>query len=158
MVYHNRSYPLAKLAKNPSLGKLTHLRFHPHAIDDDEAYIREPGVKALVNSPHLPALTHLQIRLCDMGDKGAKTIAASGILKRLKVLDLQHGCVTDEGARVLAASPDLKNLELLDLTNNALTKEGIKALKATGVKVVAKNQWELDGGYEDQYLYAGDIE
>src|SRR5262249_39052769 len=59
-VYHARSYPLARLAKNSSLGKLTHLLLHPHAMDDEEAYIREPAVRALVNADTLPALTHLQ--------------------------------------------------------------------------------------------------
>ena len=37
-------------------------RSEAHAIEDDEAYIREPAVKALVNATNLPALTHLQLR------------------------------------------------------------------------------------------------
>lgn len=163
VVYHNRSYPLEKLAKNPALRKLTHLRFHPHALDDVDPYIREPGVRALVNSPNLPALTHLQIRLSDMGDAGVRAIIASGILKRLKVLDLQHGRVSDEGARALACCPDVKHLDLLDLTNNALTSAGVRALKGAGVKVVAKSQWlfregDSEGDGTEDYLYAGDIE
>jgi uncharacterized protein (TIGR02996 family) len=164
MVYHNNSYPLARLANNPSLGKLTQLLCHPHALDDEYAYIREPAVKALVNATNLPSLTHLRLRLSDMGDKGMKTIVASGILKRLKMLDLRHGRVSDVGARTLAGCPDLKNLELLDLTNNALTEEGIEVLKATGVNLVAESQWELGttagewGDGEEDYLYAGDIE
>ena len=98
-----------------------------------------------------------------MGDKGTKTIVASGILKRLKVLDLRHGCVTDAGARTLAACPDLKHLERLDLTNNALTKDGINALKATGVNLAASHQWEPGeesefNGIDTEYLFAGDIE
>ncbi|MFO0844051.1 MAG: WGR domain-containing protein [Gemmataceae bacterium] len=159
MLYHAESYPLARLAKNPSLGNLTHLLLHPHAIDDDP-YIREPGVKAVVTSPHLRSLTHLQLRLSDMGDKGVKTIVASGILKRLQVLDLRHGRVSDEGARLLAACPDAKNLTRLDLTNNYLTEAGVEMLKRAGVKVVAKNQWQPTGDEEDdeEYLYAGDFE
>ena len=158
-LYHNNSYPLARLAKNPSLGKLTHLLFHPHALEDDP-FIRLPGVKALVRSPELPSLTHLRLRLSDMGDAGVKEIVASGILKRLKVLDLRHGCITDEGARRLAACPDVKNLELLDLTSNALTKAGVAALETAGVKLAANNQWRITGDeYGDrEYLYAGDIE
>jgi hypothetical protein len=98
-----------------------------------------------------------------MGDKGVKTIIDSGILKRLKVLDLRHGCITDAGAQLFAACPDLKNLELLDLTHNNMTDAGIAALQATGVKVVADNQWrasaasEWDSG-DREYLFAGDIE
>jgi uncharacterized protein (TIGR02996 family) len=160
MVYHNTNYPLARLAKNPSLGNLTHFLCHPHAMDDDHAYIREPGVRALVSSEHLRSLTHLRLRLSDMGDKGARTIVASGILKRLKLLDLQHGCVTDKGARVLADCPDLKDLELLDLTDNALTEAGIAALQATGVEVIAESQWVAgdDPSRYEEYLFAGDME
>jgi uncharacterized protein (TIGR02996 family) len=162
MVYHNTRYPLARLAKNPSLGNLTHLLCHPHALDDERAYIREPAVRALVNSPELRSLTHLRLRLSDMGDKGVKTIIDSGILKRLKELDLQHGCVTDRGAQLLAACPDVKTLQRLDLTDNALTAEGIAALRDTGVNLVADvaNQWSRFGGVGayDEYLFAGDIE
>src|SRR5205807_2803837 len=69
LLYHERSYPLARLAKNPSLGKLTHLLCHPHALDGEEAYIRLPGLRAVVRSADLPSLTHLRLRLSDIGDK-----------------------------------------------------------------------------------------
>jgi uncharacterized protein (TIGR02996 family) len=160
-VYHARDYPLARLAKNPSLGKLTHLLLHPHALDDDEAYIRLPAVRALVRSTNLPSLTHLRLRLSDMGDAGVKEIISSGILKRLKVLDLRHGCITDAGARLLAECPDAKNLELLDLTHNAMTEAGIQAMCDAGIKIEAGHQWTAGetGDYgEYEYLYAGDIE
>ncbi len=162
-LYHGTSYPLAKLAVNPSLKQLTHLLFHPHALDDDKAYVRLNGVKALVRSAGLPALTHLQLRLSDMGDKGVKEIIDSGILKRLRVLDLRHGCITDKGAKLLADCPDLKHLELLDLHRNNLTEAGIAALQATGVKFDASHQWKEGGDYEfgsgeHVYLYDGDIE
>jgi hypothetical protein len=162
-VYHARNYPLARLAKNPSLGKLTHLLFHPHALDpdDEHAYIRLAGVRELVSSKALPSLTHLRLRLSDMGDNGVKEIIASGILQRLKQLDLRHGCITDEGARLFAECPDTKRLELLDLANNSLTDEGVQALRGAGVRVYAEYQWrpgeEREWG-EGEYLYAGDIE
>ncbi len=162
-VYHSRNYPLARLAKNPSLGKLTHLLFHPHALDpdDDHPYIRLAGVRDLVRSKMLPSLTHLRLRLSDMGDAGVKEIIASGILKRLIQLDLRHGCITDAGARMLAACPDTKHLESLDLANNALTDDGVKALRDAGARVYAEFQWKpgdtSDWG-ENPYLYAGDIE
>jgi uncharacterized protein (TIGR02996 family) len=162
MVYHSTRYPLAKLAKNPALGNLTHLLCHPHALDDEHAYIREPGVRAIVNSPVLRSLTHLRLRLSDMGDKGVKTIVESGILKRLKELDLQHGCITDQGALLLANCPDVTNLERLDLTDNALTAEGLEALHDTKVHLVGSvdDQWTPYGtvGEYDEYLFAGDIE
>jgi uncharacterized protein (TIGR02996 family) len=163
LVYHATRYPLGRLAKNPSLGRLTHLLCHPHALtpDDDEPHFREPAVKALVNSPELKALTHLQLRLSDVGDRGVKTIVASGVLKRLKSLDLAHGCVTDEGAQTLAAFPDLKTLLRLNLTNNCLTREGIDLLKASGIaEVKAERQWQPSGDpyHDTEYLHEGDIE
>ena len=167
MLYHAKRYPLDKLAANKTLTNLTTIRMHPHAIDyDDEAdgaYIRFPHLKAICRSPHLRALRHLELRLTDFGDKGAKEVVESGILKRLKVLDLQGGCITDAGAKVLADCPDLKNLERLNLDSNALTKDGEKLIKATGVNVTTKNQHtsepgEFGGDELPEYLFEGDIE
>jgi uncharacterized protein (TIGR02996 family) len=151
-VYHSYDCALKKLAGNPSLGRLTHLLFHPHAIEyGEEPYIRLDGLRAVVRSPHLTSLTHLRLRLADFVDEGCEEIVRSGILRRLKVLDLRHGCVSDAGARTLAASPDVKRLELLDLSRNDLTGAGIAALRAAGVPAVtdfqhvAANEEEEEG-------------
>jgi uncharacterized protein (TIGR02996 family) len=154
-VYHLHHYPLELLAANPTLTNLTHLLVHPGRAEDERADIRLEHVCALVRSPHLPRLTHLQVRLCDMGDEGCEEIVRSGILRRLKVLDLQHGLITDEGAKMLAACPDLPDLERLDLSDNALTDEGIELLQGTGVRLVANNQHDLD---DDEWRYQADIE
>jgi uncharacterized protein (TIGR02996 family) len=163
MVYHEQSYPLARLAENPSLGKLTHLLCYPHTQTpfETEAYLRLDDVRALVRSPRLPSLTHLRLRLSDMGDEGAREIVESGILKRLRVLDLEHGCISDEGARILAACKDVKRLERLALTHNCLTEAGIHALQAAGVKLAADHQWQQSGdaGEDRAFLFmAGDME
>ncbi|MFO0926804.1 MAG: TIGR02996 domain-containing protein [Gemmataceae bacterium] len=159
LVYHTLAYPLGRLAKNPSLGNLTHLLCHPHALEEDPS-IRQQHVQAIVRSPELRSLTHLRLRLCDAGDDGIREIITSGILKRLKYLDLRHGCVTDEGARLLAACPDVRYLDHLDLSHNAMTDAGVQALQATGVKLLANNQWRISGDEwnDREYLYAGDIE
>jgi uncharacterized protein (TIGR02996 family) len=159
-VYHMNNYPLAKLAKNPSLGRLTHLLCHPHCMVEDEPYIRLAGLRAVVRSTTLASLTHLRLRLSDFGDKGCAEIVNSGVLKRLQMLDLRGGCVTDEGARTLAACPDLRHLEWLDLERNCLTEAGTAALAATGVRFTAKDPWAPSGDeYRDrQYLYEGDGE
>jgi uncharacterized protein (TIGR02996 family) len=165
-VYHNDRYPLQKLAKNSSLGKLTHLLLFPHSIDsmseeDPGPSIRLDGVRALLRSPAAAHLTHLLIRASDLGDPGCAEVVKSGIPKHLKVLDLRLGRVTDAGAQTLAVCPDLKNLESLDVSINSLTNAGVKALKATGIKVLAEGQWKSSGDEEadyEQYLYWGDIE
>jgi uncharacterized protein (TIGR02996 family) len=147
------AYPLSVLANNASLKRLTTLRLHPGrdaTIDIDE-------LDALLRSPHLPALTHLQVHMTTFGDEGCRRILDSGILKRLEVLDLGYGNMTDEGARLLAGCPDLKNLRLLDVRRNALTAEGIATLEGVGIKVVADNQHSGDEEYPD-YLYEVDFE
>jgi uncharacterized protein (TIGR02996 family) len=152
-LYHKEEeHPLEVLARNPCLGRLTHLLIHPHG---GGPYITLPGVRAVLRSSRLASLTHLQLRLSDMGDAGCREIVASGILKRLKVLDLKYGCVTDDGARVLAGCPDLRNLEMLELGWNWLTPAGVEALEGTGVNVQARDQSE-EG--DEQYLYEGDWE
>jgi uncharacterized protein (TIGR02996 family) len=167
-LYHSNNYPLEKLAANKTLTNLTAILCHPHAIDyddaDDGAYIRLAQLRAICRSPHLKGLTHLRLRLTDFGDKGAKEIVDSGILKRLKMLDLLGGSMTDKGAKLLADCPDLKHLEFLHLSNNALTAEGTKAIKATGVKCDLSEQHGDDDESEfgdDEipgYLFDGDIE
>jgi uncharacterized protein (TIGR02996 family) len=160
-------YPLEVLAKNPTFANLTHLLFHPHHEEyhpDHYGRGRQPSflpleqVRALVRSPHLPKLTHLQLRLSNMGDEGCEELVRSGTLGRLKWLDLRHGCVTDKGAAILAACPDLPRLEHLDLSRNALTRKGIAALRATGVNLRADNQLTADELAEEAYLFEGDSE
>jgi uncharacterized protein (TIGR02996 family) len=160
-MYHNESYPLTKLAKNPAYSNLTHLICHPHNMEQDVPYIRLPELRAVVRSTTLTKLTHLQLRMTDFGDKGASEIVESGALRRLKVLDLRGGTITDEGAAAFAACPDLRNLEGLNLDRNCLTDKGIKALKATKVKFTAERQWLAThgGDYPDnEYLFEGDLE
>jgi uncharacterized protein (TIGR02996 family) len=157
VLYHSDSYPLGRLAKNPSLKNLTTLRFHPHASEEGEAYIRLPAMRELVRSSELPALTHLQIRMTDAGDKGVKEIVDSGILKRLKVLDLQHGVITDKGCEMLAKCSDVTHLEHLDLSNNKITPAAAARLAETGVKLTTGFQRPPDDA-DDEYLFAGDIE
>jgi uncharacterized protein (TIGR02996 family) len=123
------------LSQNPALGNLTHLMLHPHAAY--ESVLPLTRVAPVFHSPHLKSLTHLQLRLSDMGDEGVREIVSSGILKRLKWLDLRHGRITDEGAALFAACPDAKNLERLDLSRNGVTSSGLRALRKAGVSAVA---------------------
>jgi hypothetical protein len=158
-VYHLHDYPLEYLADNSTLGNLERLALWPHGLeyDDEAAYITFEGVRALVHSPHLKKLTHLQLRLTDLGDEGCAEIVRSGILRRLKTLDITGGRVTDAGARVLAACPDLKHLERLEIVNNWLTPAGVAALQAVGINVEAKEQLNPDSE-EREYLFYGDCE
>src|SRR5262249_16968426 len=126
---HSYDYPLHILAKNPALGKLTHLMLHPHGLDHDDPYIRIEHLRALVQSKHLASLRHLRLCCSDLGDEGCGQLRGSDLLGRLTALELTHGCISDAGAQQLADAPDLSKLELLDLSFNALSPEGIEALK-----------------------------
>lgn len=151
------AYPLDVLVRNRVLGNLTHLLLHPH-YNFDQSFLPLDQVRFVLRSKHLTSLTHLQLRLSDMGDDGVREIVGSGILKRLKVLDLRHGCVTDDGARLFAACADARNLERLDLSRNAVTAAGLRALKAAGIKAVANQpltRAELDAR---EFLHEGDFE
>ena len=52
------------LAANPALAGLTQLFLHPH-LSEQGPFITLAELQALVRSPHLRSLTHLQVRLCD---------------------------------------------------------------------------------------------
>jgi uncharacterized protein (TIGR02996 family) len=149
--------PLEVLARNPALGKLTHLMLHPH-FADDESFIPLHRVVPVFQSPHLRSLTHLQLRLSSMGDEGVREIVASGILKRLKWLDLRHGCITDEGARAFAACSETRNLDRLDLSRNAVTAAGLDALRLAGIKALANNPLTEQELANQEYLHEGDFE
>jgi uncharacterized protein (TIGR02996 family) len=163
---HSDSYPLDKLAANPTLIHLDTIQCHPHAMEhgDEEAgaYIRLEHLRAICRSPHLKGLKHLCLRLSDFGDAGAKELVESGLLSRLRVLDLRGGCVSDAGAKLLAASPHLKKLEFLNLQRNALTAEGVRQIEVSGVKADLTNQHtdiSFDSsGETPRYLYEGDYE
>ncbi len=160
-LYHSHELPLWKLANNPAFSRLTHLLIHPKAagVWGRAPYIEHHDFSSILFSPHLRSLTHLRLRLTDIGDQGCEQIVRSGILKRLKVLDLRHGSVGDEGARILAACPDLKHLELLDLSRNELTAEGIAALQAVGIGLRVEYQHgPTRDSQNKQYLLEGDYE
>jgi uncharacterized protein (TIGR02996 family) len=157
-LYHGHPAPLSALADNPTFANLTHLLLHPHASWEGSSLPLE-DVRALVRSPHLTKLRHLQLRLSDMGDAGIRAIVESGILERLDVLDLRHGCVTDAGAMLLALRPDVRHLKLLDLQRNRLTSVSIDLMPlGPDVRVDHQHQPDESGEHNDDYLLEGDVE
>jgi uncharacterized protein (TIGR02996 family) len=154
-LYHQHSYHLDMLAANPAFANLTTLLCHPAAYGGRATCVQQADLEALCRSPHLPKLTHLRLRLTELGDDGCREIVTSGILKRLKILDLKLGSITDAGAQILADCPDLKHLDLLDLRYNALTAEGIATLEKTGVRVRMEDQ---HGPRDYEWYDIGDIE
>ncbi len=148
--------PLDVVARNPAVANLTHLLVHPNSTGWN--YLPFAQVRALVNSPWLKSLTHLQLRLSNMGDDGATAIIASGILKRLGWLDLRNGTMTDHAARTFAECAATKELRRLDLSRNAVTQAGLNMLTRAGVNAVAKttaSRRELDAHEANVRNYRG---
>ncbi|MHB1422206.1 MAG: TIGR02996 domain-containing protein [Gemmataceae bacterium] len=155
-IYYAGLYPLEVLANNPVLSNLTRLLLHPHSFAGPLNDLA--AARAIVQSPHLRSLTHLQLHRSDLGDVGCTEIVTSGILKRLKVLDLRCGEITDTGARILADCPDLRGLELLDIERNALTQSGIDALRRVlGPALRGDNQQTAEEVAQQHYLYEDDF-
>ena len=174
-VYHaSQLHRLDVLAANPAFAHLTHLLLHPHHFewlrDEDraagfqepEGYLPLRVVVPLFRSPHLPHLTHLQLRLSSMGDEGCKELVASGLLKRLKSLDLRHGRITDAGARLLADCPDVKRLAWLDVSANSLSRQAEALIAGLGIPGRVDKQHDPDDAVEmtgdETYLTEGDFE
>lgn len=161
-------YPLNILAANRALANLERLEFHPHYREFHPqvhnyqpplaSFIPLKQVQALVKSSNLPRLTHLQLRLSNMGNDGVKAIIRSGILSRLTWLDLRHGCINDDGARLFAACPDSRHLAMLDLSRNAVSASGLALLKAAGIKAVANRPQTAEELAREEYLMEGDFE
>lgn len=167
-LHHNEQvHRLDVLACNPAFANLERLCLHPHALNDfgeddrREGFDREEGylplrvVEPFFDSPNLPRLRHLQLRLSSMGDEGCRVLVASEMLGRLTWLDLRHGRIGDEGARALLACPDVRRLEWLDLRGNALSEGMTAALDASGVPGDYGGQRPPGS---DHYLYEGDVE
>jgi hypothetical protein len=152
------AYPLSALAANPTFGNLTHLLFHPHYEEHGGSFLPLEEVEALLRSKSLRRLTHLQLRMSDLGDEGCQRLADSGMLERLRALDLRHGRITDAGARILAEHPATRRFELLDLRKNALTEQGVRLLEALGDFVEVQPQMSQEEIAEDAWLRAGDFE
>jgi len=144
------------------MSHLTHLLLHPHGLEfsrrEPASFLPLEQIRAVVTSPHLTNLTHLQARLSDMGDDGCRMLVETGAFGRLRWLDLRHGCITDEGARILAACPGVRGLEHLDLSRNAVTGAGLALLRAAGVNAVAESPLTAEDLASREYLNEGDYE
>ncbi len=77
--------------------------------------------------PSLPDLASLVLWGIDIGDDGARAIAAS--LTGLTSLDLSDNSIGDDGARAIAAS--LTGLTSLDLSDNSIGDDGARAIAAS---------------------------
>jgi uncharacterized protein (TIGR02996 family) len=101
---------------------------------NDNVQITWDGVTALAASPHLAALTDLDLGGNDVNDAGVKALAASRTLTRLNALRLANNHVSDGGAAALAGSELFRRMLArdgrVDLRANAVGPAGAEALAA----------------------------
>jgi hypothetical protein len=64
-----------------------------------------------------------------LGDAGARALARSPNLARLRLLDLSSNGIGDAGALALAESPHLSGLTELDLDDNPISEQAMEAVR-----------------------------
>jgi len=101
---------------------------------NDNGQITWDGVTALAASPHLAALTDLDLGGNDVNDAGVKALTASRTLARLSSLPLANNHVGDGGVAALAGSELFRRMLArdgrIDLRANAVGPAGAEALAA----------------------------
>ncbi len=103
------------LVRSPHLAGLSYLAlgdFVAEGLDVAEA-LTDPGAR-------LSGLTQLYLGWTQMGDEGARRLAASPKLARLQVLDLMGNQIGAAGGQALASSPHFQELQALHLQGNPL--------------------------------------
>lgn len=84
-----------------------------------------------LNEPGAVRIADLNLGQNDLGNEGARVLAACPLLANLKVLRLSNCGIGDDGARALAESPHLNNLTTLDLGYNPIGDAGLRPFLRT---------------------------
>jgi uncharacterized protein (TIGR02996 family) len=139
-------FPLDAITANPTLTNLTHLLLDTRAAEVGVDEAPRPGfevaaLRALLASPRLAHLTHLRLRIPDLGDAGCAAVIESGIVGRLRLLDLRGCGLTGASGHRLADCRDVARLEKLDVNHNNIPAEAAARLRETGITVVADAQF-----------------
>jgi serine/threonine protein kinase len=100
-------------------------------LDLTNKNIGDEGAKALAATPRLANLSVLILSGNNLGDEGVKALAESPHIMNLNRLILWDNRITDEGVKALAASRFLDKLTTLDIGSNRVGDEGVKALAAS---------------------------
>jgi uncharacterized protein (TIGR02996 family) len=98
----------------PALSRLALPRLTSLAITDEALETLDPA--SLVAA--FPALRRLRLSNARLGDRAARSLAASPHATRLRRLDLSNNQISGAGALALAESEHLQDLVWLDLTGN----------------------------------------
>lgn len=132
---------------SPHLLRLQDFRFYNCGIEG------LPGIRPLVDSPNLGALTSLSLTMNPLGDEAVQALAASPNCSRLTYLDLMGCGFGNAGAVALGRSPHLACSRHLTLAHNEIGNAGAAALANSpylaGLEYLALDNNRIrDGGAE----------
>jgi hypothetical protein len=131
----------AALAASTALTNLRELKLSNN-------YLLEPAaIIALVNSPVMANVTHLDLTKTHRGPEVLAAIAKSPSMSKLQHLRVEDNAIGNEGVIALAQSTTLTNLTSLDLTSNRISSVGINAL-CTSPVVSKLESLRLDSNFE----------
>lgn len=85
-------------------------------------------LRALLRSPHLESICHLELVSCRLDARCIKALIDSRMLERLETLDLSFNPIGDAGIEKLVSSPQCKNLLVLRLDQTHLGDDGAQAI------------------------------
>jgi uncharacterized protein (TIGR02996 family) len=119
------------LAASPWLARLSSLDLSAATYGNAEKVVTAEGLRALLTSSHLAALTDLGLDRNAVGDEGAKVVANLPAPTQLTSLSLGCNRIGPAGATALASAPFLAGLTGLVLYGNAFGDEGARALAAS---------------------------
>ncbi|MBI3411580.1 MAG: TIGR02996 domain-containing protein [Planctomycetes bacterium] len=101
----------------------------PTYFDMSNNLLRDHGARRLAASPHLARLRGLNLSSSGVGDSGLKALARSPHLGRLRELYLSDNHIGSPGARALAQSHLVERLNLVHLRFNPIGNDGATLLQ-----------------------------
>jgi hypothetical protein len=110
-------------------------------------------LEPLLKARRFPKLGYLGLRNSELADAVAQVVVDSPVLDGLAILDLSLGTLGDEGAKHLAASPKVRRLKKLDLHHNYLSEAMKDQLARPGVEVDVSDTKEEDVYGDERYRY-----
>jgi uncharacterized protein (TIGR02996 family) len=111
--------------------------------------ISEAGLRALVASPYLGNLTHLNLTASPIGDGGLVSLCRSGLAHTLRRIEFPNTGISDVGVTALAKSPLFSHMlgPRWDPTTERIADDGLKRLNLmmnrigdAGLKALAESE------------------
>lgn len=110
-------------------------------------------LRPILSADLFPSLRYLGLRNFCQADALAAALAEAPVLDRIEVLDLSMGTLGDDGAKALAASSKVAKLKKLDLHHHYMSEEGVAQIQALGIEADVSDRKEADEYGDDSYRY-----